>query len=106
MDMRSAPKLKQLRLSYNLIYELPVPRAHESSGSPDLLLPQTSNETTLVFVNVFSYETTTEYSSPDFSSSHMRTADSLSALSNAYFLSLLALCIQPVLANVSRWEAG
>jgi len=85
MDMWSAPKLKQFRLSRNSIYELPVPHTHELSGSPDLLLPQTPNEASPVDVNVFSYEATTEYSSPDFSSSHMRTVDSSSALSNASF---------------------
>jgi len=84
IDMWSAPKLKQLRLSRNSIGELPVPLGRESPGSPDLL-PQTPNEMSPVDVNVFAYEATMEYPSPDTTSSHLLAADTPSAFSNTSF---------------------
>jgi len=81
VDMWSAPKLKQLRLSRNSISELPAPLGHEPHGSPDLL-PQSSNETSPVDVNVFPYEATMEYS-PDINSPH--PVDTPSPFSNVSF---------------------
>jgi len=64
IEMWSAPKLKQLRLGRNQIIDLPTKPIQPLFDSPDLY-PQTPNESSPADVHVFSYDPTSEFSSPD-----------------------------------------